>query len=71
MITSNLFTIWTRREVADGCRLTYREVAEATGLSSATLVAWKRDTVKRFDKDTLLTLCRFFECEPADLIRRI
>ena len=70
MITSNLFDIWTRREVADGQRLTYREVAAATGLSSATLVAWRKDTVQRFDKDTLSTLCAFFRCEPGDLIRR-
>ena len=71
MIKSNLFAVWTRREVADGQRLTYREVAAATGLSSATLVAWRKDTVERFDKRTLATLCRYFRCEPGDLIRRV
>jgi DNA-binding Xre family transcriptional regulator len=70
MITSNLFAVWTARELADGCHLTYRQVAADTGLSSATLVAWKLDTVERFDKGTLATLCQYFECEVADLIVR-
>jgi len=70
MITSNLFQVWTARELTTGSRLTSREVAAATGLSSATLVAWKRDTVERFDKGTLLALCDYFRCEPADLIQR-
>jgi DNA-binding Xre family transcriptional regulator len=70
MIASNLFAVWTARELDIGSRLTYRTVAEATGLSSAILVSWKNDKVQRFDKKTLATLCRYFGCEPGDLIVR-
>ena len=70
MIISNLFAIWTARELADGSRLRYRDVAAATGMSSATLVSWKLDRVKRFDKASIETLCQYFDCEVADLIVR-
>jgi len=70
MIISNLFTIWISAENRERRRIPYREVAAATGLSSATLVAWRKDTVERFDKGTLEKLCDYFGCEVADLIKR-
>jgi len=70
MIKSNLFTVWKRREAEMGYTLTYRGVAAATGLSTATLRRWVSDSVERYDKGSLEALCDYFGCEVKDLIVR-
>ena len=70
MVRSNLFSIWKRREAELGHRITYKEVAEKTGISTATLRRWMAGTIKRFDANSTDKLCGFFDCEVGDLIVR-
>jgi DNA-binding Xre family transcriptional regulator len=68
MARSNLFSIWRRREAETGRRLSYREVAEATGISPTTLVRWSTGQAGRFDATTVQALCDYFQCAVGELI---
>jgi len=70
MVRSNLFTVWKQREAELRHNITYKEVAEQTGISTATLQRWMTGTVKRFDAQSIDKLCGFFGCEISDLIVR-
>lgn len=67
-LTVNLLPVWKRREADLGRRIRYQEAVKETGLSTATLVAWRKGRVTRFDAATLISLCVFFQCRPGDLL---
>ena len=52
----------------DGRGYTYEDISDATGVSPTTLSAYSQGKVRRFDEVTLVALCKFFECELAELI---
>lgn len=50
-------------------RLTLRQLARETGISTSTLVALTTGKAKGIQFDTLSTLCSYFNCLPSDLLR--
>jgi len=44
------------------------EVEAKTGITRKTLTAWENNKVQRYDASTVETLCRYFGCQPGDLI---
>lgn len=48
--------------------VTQEEVAEAIGISRATMSDWVQGKVNRLDKDILAKLCQYFDCEIQDLL---
>jgi putative transcriptional regulator len=71
----NIMTIYNRlkvmiaeKELREGRRLTYRTIAQETGVSTGTLTAYVNQRVNRFDTPTLEAFCRFFGCQPGDLL---
>lgn len=46
------------------------DVHRGTGISYSRLHAFYNSGVSRIGKDTLNSLCEYFECEPGDLIKR-
>jgi DNA-binding Xre family transcriptional regulator len=48
--------------------ITQEEVADAIGISRATMSDWSRDKVSRLDRDILAKLCVYFECRIEDLL---
>ncbi|MBL3601174.1 MAG: helix-turn-helix transcriptional regulator [gamma proteobacterium endosymbiont of Lamellibrachia anaximandri] len=49
-------------------RITLNEVSQETGISRATLTRISNVPGYNTNTDTLNTLCRFFECEPGELL---
>jgi DNA-binding Xre family transcriptional regulator len=49
-------------------RWSYREIAEAIGISPATLTRFAQQRHNQYDSETLITLCGFLECEVGDLL---
>jgi len=60
-IKSNLFRLWTEKELREGRIITIDEVAQATGLNAKSVGALKRGTPKRFDKKVLERLSDYFD----------
>jgi putative transcriptional regulator len=56
------------KERTDHKLYTYRDIAVATGLSVAVLWRWRQGKVTRFDATTLEKLCKYFNCQPGDLL---
>jgi DNA-binding Xre family transcriptional regulator len=48
--------------------LTQQEVADAAGISRATLSNWAREKVDCLDKTMIAKLCRYFDCGIEDLL---
>lgn len=49
--------------------ITQEEIADAIGISRATMSDWSREKVTRLDKDILAKLCVYFECGIEDLLQ--
>lgn len=56
------------KEIKEDRRISYDEIRENTGIAGSTLSAWATNTVKRYDADTISSLCDFFNCGVGDLI---
>lgn len=57
-----------QKEAADDRKYTYDDIRKETGISPTTLSNYAQGTVTRFDEPTLVALCKFFDCELAELI---
>jgi len=57
-----------QKESRDGRSYTYDDIRMLTNISPTTLSNYARGTVTRFDESTLVSLCKFLECELAELI---
>ena len=56
------------KETKEGIKYPYEKITRATGIAGSTLSSWASNKVKRFDADTIATLCNFFNCDLKDLI---
>ena len=52
-------------------RITVLEVAKETGISKATLTRIANTPGYNTNTDTLDSLCKYFDCDPGDLLERI
>ncbi len=69
-ITNRFWVLLKQKEMEEGKDISLVEVNRITGISRATLQAWRDNQIDRFDKDVLEKLCDYFHCEPGDLIAR-
>lgn len=44
------------------------EVATAVGMTRQGFYRWLRDDVENYNKVTLDRLCRYFQCQPGDIL---
>jgi putative transcriptional regulator len=51
-----------------GQRITYADVAAATGLSEVAIGKWSRNEVTRFDRKMIATFCEYFDCTVGELL---
>lgn len=68
MIKSKLKVLIARREVETGQKITYESLAAEVGLSKTTLNRLAEGKTDRVDLLTLDKLCRYFQCDVADLL---
>ena len=67
-IYNRLKILIAEKEFRENRKLTYRTVAEETGLSIGTLTVYMTQRVNRFDSSTLQTFCKYFDCQPGDIL---
>lgn len=68
-IQNRLKILISEKEFREGRKLTYRTVAQETGLNMSTLTAYMTQRVNRFDKSTLETLCKYLSCDVGDILK--
>lgn len=49
-------------------RLSMTQLAEDTKISRVTLARWVKGEVTRFDEETVIKLCQYFDCDLCDLL---
>ncbi len=67
-IYNRLKILIAQKEFREGRKLPYRVIAEETGVSTTTLTAYISQKVNRFDAPTLDAFCRYFGCQPGDIL---
>ncbi len=62
---------WRLKSVMADREMSYRELAEATGLHRVTVnkLVNTYEMPPRLDRNTLLKFCRVLRCQPGDLLR--
>lgn len=46
-------------------------LAKKTGIAYTTIDSYYKNTVLRYDKNTILKICQALECEPGDIIKLV
>lgn len=67
-IKTKLKILISQKEYREGRRLSYRTVAEESGIPLSVLADYASSKVRRFDVNTLQKLCEYLECQPGDLL---
>lgn len=67
-IYNKLKVLIAEKEIRDNRKLTYRTVAEEANIPVSVLTSYASQNVGRFDGETLQKLCRYFNCQPGDLL---
>lgn len=68
MIKCQLIQLLSHRQMQEKRKISYREIARATGLPTSTISRMARDEVTRFDAETLSALCAYFDCKLGELL---
>lgn len=69
VLKSNLSKLLLARSMAEGRRITQRELSNATGISEMTISSWMSDEpLDMISSKTVTRLCEYFRCEIGDLI---
>jgi putative transcriptional regulator len=69
MTINNTFSsLLAAKGIQEKRRITVAEVARETGIDQRTLGKWAANTITRYDAPALEALCKYFECQPGDLL---
>lgn len=67
-IQSQFKILLAEKEIDEGRNYSYREIERITGISKTTIGQWINNKARRFDAKTIEAFCRFFDCQPGDLL---
>jgi putative transcriptional regulator len=67
-IYNKLKVLIAEKEIRENRKLSYRIVAQEAGIPLSVLTLYTSQKVRRFDIETLQKLCRYFDCQPGDLL---
>lgn len=67
-IYNKLKILIAEKEFHENRKLTYRTIAQETGVSKTTLSLYMRQEVKSIDLGTLEAFCQYLNCQPGDLL---
>jgi len=67
-LRSRFLILLTQRELREGRRIRYNEIAAATGVSPSAVARWTRNEVNKFEGPVLEAFCAYFDCDVGDLL---
>jgi DNA-binding Xre family transcriptional regulator len=68
ILRTRFFTLLAEKELREGRRIRYNEIAAETGVSQPAVGRWARNEVTKFEAPVLVAFCRYFGCEIGDLL---
>lgn len=68
VINNNFRVLLAKKSAADEHTITIDEVSKITGVSRRTISAWINNKVKRFDVNTIVSLCDYLQVNLSDLV---
>lgn len=70
-IQFKLKELMAKKERVEGKKVTYRDMAEATGISTNSLTLMANNRMQQIGLTTIGRILEYFDCEPNDLIVRV
>ncbi|MEP0806738.1 MAG: helix-turn-helix transcriptional regulator [Chloroflexota bacterium] len=70
-IKNKLRLLIADKEYRENRKISYRTVAQEADIPLSVLTDYTSQKVKRFDVKTLEKLCRYFDCQPGDLLEYV
>jgi putative transcriptional regulator len=67
-VYNQLKILLAQKEIKESRRIPYDEIKTKTGMAMSTISAWSTNSIKRYDADTIASLCDYFGCSVGDLI---
>jgi putative transcriptional regulator len=67
-IYNKIKVLIAEKELRENRKLPHRIVAQEIGIPSSVLTLYTSQKVRRYDVQTLEKICRYFECQPGDLL---
>ena len=68
MIQNRLKVLMAEKALNERRRLSYEEMAKESGVPKSVLTAYTAQKVRRYDVDTMSKICKYFNCQPGDLL---
>lgn len=70
-INNRFGVLLAEKRMREKAKIPLSEVADKTGITRPTLVAWQTNTVTRFDLSVIEALCQYFGVNLSDLLEYI
>ena len=67
-IYNRIKVLIAEKELREKRKLTYRVIADETGIPVSTLTEYMTQRISRFDGSTLEKLCEYFSVQPGDIL---
>lgn len=68
VIRNRLRELMAAKERKEGRKITQMGLSEELGIARWTVDRWARNEVARMDEHIVIAFCRYFDCQPGDLI---
>lgn len=67
-LQNNLQLLMARKGIAEGRRLTLKQVSREAGVPYKTVLAMSDNTLREYPSGVIERICRYFECDPGELL---
>ncbi|MBC7871480.1 MAG: helix-turn-helix transcriptional regulator [Chitinophagaceae bacterium] len=67
-LRSRFLILLTEKELREGRRIRYIEIAADTGVSQPAVGRWAKNEVTKFEAPVLEAFCKYFQCEIGELL---
>ena len=67
-VVCQVLKLVSEKQIRENRVINVATIARETGLSRLTVGSWLRDEIKRFDEESIVAFCQYFECGIGDLL---
>ena len=67
-LRTRLKVLMAEKALRENRKITQQVVAAETGVSQSTLSKYANDSMERIERETLVKLCVYFDCDVGDLL---
>lgn len=67
-VRSRLRILLAEKCFQEGKKITFRDIADGSHVPVSVIQKYMSDSVSRYDKNTLASLCEYFDCQVGDIL---